>query len=119
MHHAQKDGSRHIAGQAANLARFQVDDHRIAEALGHERHPLIVGGDIGTFSEVSEHFDVRGQVLQRIGGRSLTHRQNQSQDRDKDSHSGILPKEIVELLDWRRKCVIFTAEQSRKFARPD
>src|SRR4029077_10750520 len=42
MHHPEKGGARHIAGQALNDARLQVHNHGIAKTLRHECDTLVV-----------------------------------------------------------------------------
>jgi hypothetical protein len=68
VHHPQERRTRHIARQAADLARLQVDDERIAEALRHERHALIIRRDVGTLAEVSQRFDVCRQLVELTAG---------------------------------------------------
>src|SRR3954469_10158356 len=52
MHNAEKNRARHIAGQAGNDARLQVNQHGIPKALRHKRHTLIIGRDIGSLPKV-------------------------------------------------------------------
>jgi len=88
MHDTQKGHRRNIARQALNRARPQVDNHRVPETLGHKSHTLVVGRNVGALAEVSEDFDVCGQVLQRVVGRSLACQKHNREQEDEGTHAG-------------------------------
>jgi hypothetical protein len=71
MHHSQECCPWHIAGQTCNHTRFEIDQHRIAETLVHERDSLVVRGNIGSLSKVSKHLNVPRQVFEWILGLSF------------------------------------------------
>jgi len=66
VHHAQECRPRHIARQALNDARLQVDDHRITKALGHERHTLVIRRNVRPLAEMGQHLNGRREIVQRI-----------------------------------------------------
>lgn len=66
MHDSQKGRARHTASKTADYARFEVNHERVAEALGHKRNSLIIGGEVGALTKMSEHFHVWGERLKRV-----------------------------------------------------
>jgi hypothetical protein len=66
VHDPQKRRGWHVAGQATDDARFEVDDHGIAKALRHESDVLVVRGDVRTLPEVGKNLNVGGQVIEWI-----------------------------------------------------
>jgi hypothetical protein len=74
MHHSQKSGARHVAGQALNDAGLQVHYHAVAKTLRHERYPLIVRGNVCAFTEMSQNLDVGWQMFKRIARDPLRER---------------------------------------------
>lgn len=85
-------------------ARFQVDQHRIAETLVHERHSLVVRGNIGSLSKVSKHLNIPRQVFEWILALSLGGLGKEKQDaqRQKEFHGGnaIKPESRLENQIW-------------------
>jgi hypothetical protein len=68
--------------------RFQIDQHGIAETLVHERNSLVVWGNIGSLSKVSQQFNVRRQVFEWILALSFGGLRKEKQDaqRQKEFH---------------------------------
>jgi hypothetical protein len=94
VHHPQEGRAGDIAGQAADDARLQIDDKRVAEALVHEGHALIVGRDVGSLSEMSQNLDVGWKRIQRVSRFALGERApsgGQQQEHRNASHM-ILPQ---------------------------
>ena len=63
VHDAQERGAGNAAGQAADGAGGQIDHHRIAKALAHERDSAIVGRDVGALAEVGDDLHVPRQLI--------------------------------------------------------
>ncbi|MGB7846664.1 MAG: hypothetical protein WBL63_13695, partial [Candidatus Acidiferrum sp.] len=59
VHHPEESRRGNIAGKALNNAGFEVNHHGVSEALGHERHALVIGRDVSALSKMRENFDVR------------------------------------------------------------
>jgi hypothetical protein len=79
VHHAEECGGGDVAGEAGDGTVFEVDEHGVAEALGHEGDALVVRGDVGALAEVRENFDVGRKVVERIAGIALGEQQRESE----------------------------------------
>ena len=88
MHHPQKGGARHIAGQALNDARLQVDHHGVAKTLGHECDTLVVGRNVRAFPEMGQNLDIRRQMIERAAWGPLRERKSRGEKQNEQSHSG-------------------------------
>lgn len=71
MHHAEKGGARHTAGQASNHVRLEIDDECIPKTFVHESNALVIWGDISAFAEMGEHLDIAWKVLEGVSCLSL------------------------------------------------
>jgi methylmalonyl-CoA mutase cobalamin-binding subunit len=59
VHHPEESRRGNITREALNDTGFEVNHHGVSETLCHERHALVVGGDVSALSKMRENFDVR------------------------------------------------------------
>ena len=89
MHHSQERRSRNAAGEAPDGPGVEIDDERIAEALGHESNAPVVRRDVRALAEVGELSDVGWQVIEWASGVPLgaAGRSRSEQDQDGANHA--------------------------------
>ena len=106
VHHTEKGCGGHVAGQASDNARLQINHHGVAETLRHKRDALVIGRDVGALAKVREYFNILRQMFHLVFGAACvlflgrSYDCTQQEDREGGLHAEIVAEEKLSHPLW-------------------